>query len=423
MSASSGQEITDEHHLLPPFPDHVRAVVGELSAALFELLTATGTQPSRPQHVARQLGLDKSLAWKVARLATAANPIAAIPLVPGESGIEILLRAAAKARAPAEILARARDAAAAFDRLVSVHAEDRATLELMANELLPPEDRAERDDAARRLAFQGNSAIFGVRARARFGAYVVAPSAETNLLDLMFVAGLVGFRRIRANARAPLFQHQLYHDDGSPLAATSSPIAPPPPGADGMPILGEFCRPTVPPIRRTQVLNGQLYELTEGPVGRTHSADCVYSICDRAGASAHATKLDQFGEHSTYVLVPIEAVQADLLIHRSLPFTMPPEVSLFGMIPTSPRSPQDRHRDRLPIAETAERVPLLGGANHLDGLETPLFPRYVELMRYALDRVGWNPEEFDAWRVTIRYPPVPSLVLLRFPLPPAPART
>ena len=44
-------------------------------------------------------------------------------------------------------------------------------------------------------------------------------------------------------------------------------------------------------------------------------------------------------------------------------------------------------------------------------------PRYEEMVRYAMKRVGWAPGRFHVYRVRIEYPIMPSSVVIHFDLP------
>ena len=48
-------------------------------------------------------------------------------------------------------------------------------------------------------------------------------------------------------------------------------------------------------------------------------------------------------------------------------------------------------------------------------------PRYVEMARYAFARLGWDGEQFEVYRCRVEYPVMHSAVVIRFPLPVAPA--
>ena len=66
-------------------------------------------------------------------------------------------------------------------------------------------------------------------------------------------------------------------------------------------------------------------------------------------------------------------------------------------------------------APIAERVRELSG--HPPMVATPLADGYDRLVARVFERAGWDAREFRAFRVTVAYPPMHSMVLMRFPLP------
>jgi hypothetical protein len=51
---------------------------------------------------------------------------------------------------------------------------------------------------------------------------------------------------------------------------------------------------------------------------------------------------------------------------------------------------------------------------------TPGVPRYVEMVEFAAQRVGCPLKDFRAFRFRLKYPPIPSMVVLRHSLLPMP---
>ena len=68
--------------LMTDFEAECNARVGQLKTAFIELYDNIGADPQKPQEVARTLHVNKTLAWNVARLLSAADALAAIAHVP-----------------------------------------------------------------------------------------------------------------------------------------------------------------------------------------------------------------------------------------------------------------------------------------------------------------------------------------------------
>ena len=261
------------------FPDDFKRAVHDLRQAFSALSASVTDLPARPLQVARFLGLDKNLAWKVARLCQSSDPAEAVKHLPGPAGVKRVLDAFAEGGAgPAEINA-VRIAVGHFDRMVDRHAGDRTTLELLLASGAPERPDAQRMEASRKLAFQGNSATFGVQTRVRFGLQILAPSsADADLVDVAAVGGLVDFRRLRASAAWPLICISSYTG-----AADRGGARPEPLGDDGddLPLLRAFCSAPLPEIRAVPEPGGVVYELAEGPVGDTAASTCVFGWWSR----------------------------------------------------------------------------------------------------------------------------------------------
>src|SRR4051812_20958605 len=148
------------------FETECRVRVGELRSAFIELYDAVGADPFSPQIFSRKFKVNKTLAWNVARLIQSANPVQAIVHVPGASSLERVIQATAKHGANPEVVARARKAADDFRKMIEAHAGDRPTMDLIVDGVGRDGDGSELD-LSRKLAFRGNSGLYGVQARAR----------------------------------------------------------------------------------------------------------------------------------------------------------------------------------------------------------------------------------------------------------------
>ncbi len=143
---------------------------------------------------------------------SAEDAFEAVTVIPGSGGLDILLDAMSKAGAPEQALTRVRDAADEFERMIELHTGDRNMLELVIDSA----GASRPMELSRKLAFKGNSGVWGIQARARVTAHFMAPNVDDpSMLDLAMLAGLARVRRLRPVARWPVFQVREYNDDGS----------------------------------------------------------------------------------------------------------------------------------------------------------------------------------------------------------------
>lgn len=411
MSIASTPPLTPAPH--SNFAVHVRDVSHRVRSSLADVLASLGIDPSKPQQLTQRLSLDKSLAWKTSRIVTDTDPKEIIERLPGRAGQKILIRSLETAGASSGSIAAVQSAMDEFERLVSVHAGDRDTLRVMLA-ALSGDGQSERDEAFRKLAFQGNSSVFGVQARVQLSVRFVSPNAANpDMLDLGTISGLVDFRRLRSTSSWALASLRGYHDDGTDWSPERfSPLDPAGVGANGLPVLPAFSSTPLPELRVSRGQNGVVrFELSEGPVGNTSAVTCMSGWWYPGDASAYRTEMDRYGEHFVSFSTPVELAFHDIYVHRSLGFAMNPKLLLYSQLPGGPVYPGDgRDVGLLPIADS---VTDLGSP---PDLTTPELPRYRQLVEFGITQMGRQVEEFQGYRLRLKYPPIPTLAVFRHDL-------
>jgi len=396
---------------MPGFQEDLAQTVLQMRGALTDVLASVGVDPGKPQAMSRQLGLDKTLAWKIGRLVTVADPAASLEHLPGASGMRILLAAVTAAGATDAAAATVTRAREAFDRLIEVHSGDRATLEAMVSGLRSTHHQPKRAESARRQSFLGNSATWGIQARVRVGLHLVAPAvSDASRIDLISIGALHELRRLRADTRWPLVIHKRFDlpaADGSAQDDAMERI-----GDEGMPLLREFCSSPLPDLRSVHVPNGTAWELSPGPVGKTANMTATFGFLNRSVAPVVSEAPGQFGEHLTMLNTPAETLLVDLLVHRTLPFASEPEALLVSRMESDAHfATADCNRHRLPLHEKLNPIGSM--------VSTPLLPRHPELVAMAAERIGHPLSDFAGYRLVMRYPPIPAVAVLRNALPTA----
>ena len=111
-----------------------------------------------------------------------------------------------------------RTATREFERVISVHVGDRATLDLVIDAM--PNSDAQGLELSRKRAFLGNSGIYGVQARANLMCCFLAPNEEDpSQLDMVMLRGLLGVRRLRPTVRIPIFRTRQWSSAGQAIAS------------------------------------------------------------------------------------------------------------------------------------------------------------------------------------------------------------
>jgi hypothetical protein len=396
-----------------PFVEEAKVVLQEVRTSLATLVGSVGANPTQPQEIARRFGLDKTLTWKIARVICDDDTLAAAVHVPGKASIrnfvDVLEKKGATSAATQPVLA-------AMDRLedlIATHSGDRGTFEVMLGSA-SDELAKKSGETARKMAYQGCSAIWGVRARVHTSLHFVAPNRESDrLLDLGVIAGFCDFRRLRSDVAWAVARRATLTTSGVPQSMGSIvPMAPDLAPADS-PILKQFSSTPLPDLRQTQGQgNMTRFELTEGPIGNTAAATCILGWVARGISSRYATDDDIYGEHVVRLSTPVEVLYHDLYVHRDLAFAMKPEIFIYSDLPGGPTFPYDGlERGKLPVMEDViylgEGPPNAAAAD---------IANYRQMVDFAAERMGWSLNDFHGFRFRLKYPPIPTLCLYRYPL-------
>jgi hypothetical protein len=399
------------------FEPECLAAFDALRGALIELYASVDADPASPQAAARRFRVNKTLTWNISRVVGSTDPIASLPNVPGASAIKSLLQAFHRAGASSEAVERVRNAAEALDRIVEVHVGDRATLELVVDGM--GRGRDDHLELSRKLAFRGNSGLWGVQAKTRLMSVFMTPNAEDpDRLDIAIVRGFLGFRRLRSDVRWPIFQVRGWGAEGEPVAAQRwQPLESLGQEPDGLPLLQRFSTVDASAIEEVRTDDGMDYLLAPGPIGNAGAIDCYIADFSRSTVGKYRTKTDTTGEFGATISAPTERLIFDLLVHESLDFALTPEVRAFGGIFAN-RSEDANPTGSLPIP-VPRSVTMLPGQPPV--VATPSVQRYPEIVNFVHERLGSNPSEFRGCRLDLSYPPLGSTVLLRFTLPEPPA--
>jgi hypothetical protein len=389
-----------------------------LRHALAEALAAAGVDPIRPRHAARQLGVDKTLMWRVSRIVGQPDVFQSMGHVPRRGGVGILCRALVKAGVPGATVERLRASLVAFDALAERHGGDRATFELLAAGFASAEHQSQSLEQSRKLAFRGNSAVWGVQARLQLAACILFPSdVDHSRVDLVRVFGFVDLIRLRDDVRWPLARRTFFDDS---LAATRVPEAEPldrGPVAPRSALIQDFSSEPVPELHAEERTGDERRILAAGVPGRTGMLTAIFGCRHRAIGARHAGESDHLGQVLANLLTPVERLQFDLLVHEDLHWSQAPGVAVLGAFDSRPLQPGSLQAGLGP--PFTESIVDLGAG--IAGCATPEMPRYTALLEWVFDRIAEDPAAFRAFRFGMAYPPLPAKAVLFSVVPPAEA--
>jgi hypothetical protein len=394
--------------------------------AVADVLTCIGASEQRPQAVARQLTLDKSLAWKLCRFVSESNPSIALSRMPGRPGMKIFCERLVSTGTPAYAVEAVSTASEAFETFTSRHAGTRSSLTVM----LAAADSSSAADIEcdnRKLSFQGNSAIWGVRARVQVFLQFIVPSAEKpGFGDLGVVCGLIDVHRLRSDVAWPICRLGFVDDNwkpfdpsngaspGQPLPGSPQPMDPSV-GFGVAPILPEYCSVPLPHLRTIHQPSGVArVELAEGAVGMTAAATCLVGWLHRGVAEFRSHPGNECGEYCANLNTPAEVLIHELFVHKSLTFATDPDLSLYSALPGGPAYPSEG-RDVGQLRCTDRIIPVDPGQD--SQLICAEVPFYASLVKTAIAQMGYPPTELIGFRRRMEYPPIPAISIFRHDLP------
>jgi hypothetical protein len=150
------------------------------------------------------------------------------------------------------------------------------------------------------------------------------------------------------------------------------------------------------------------FVLEAGHIGAAASTDVLLGWMLRDSASQHASITGEPGEHGVFVNTPAEMLVHDLLIHESLGFGKPYEAACYSMLAGGAGYPSAYAEEgRLPVPTEIVEI------GRADGLHLSGFAGYAKTLQIACASIDRKLSEFRAYRVSVTYPPVPSLFVQR----------
>jgi hypothetical protein len=250
------------------------------------------------------------------------------------------------------------------------------------------------------------SHTIGVQAKTRLQLAIVNESDDGSEFDIAMISGLYGLRVLRELPRVRVFGHSLGPANDTaqvqlhPLGLSD---------AAGGHLLAAFCSQ---PLPETSVLDqsnqySQWREISiEHPeVGKTGTSNLVFGTVYR-----HVPALNQPLNLSKSTNKPVETLLFDVLKRRGRAGCVEPrgEATLgdgerFG-------------REVFPLKGKFKPERLGLGP---DLLATPEIPHYRDLLRAVADKLNWDIEGFDAWRIRAEFPIYQSNLTMSWPAPDA----
>lgn len=416
-AAAIAGESTDESAL--DLRSHADLVGAAIRSTLEEVVLAISGPTPRPSHLIIRVGLDKTIASRIIQTVRSPEPLTALTRSPSPLGLGIFLRASQNAGARPESIARAEDAVNRFERLLARFPRGRAGLEAAISGWMP-ETREQGERAARQAAFKAMSFILGYQSEVTLGCTILRPSADGQAVDVAYVSGQFGLRRLRVGEPLSVFGIRYY-----PLeeAGVTNPN---PRTLDGQSIeesscvLDEFCDPRAARLDVVKTKDQRLFVLPADEPGVNEPISMV--IAHRTGGAWRRYASPDRREEWQTILArcPTRVYINDTFIHEDVYQGVEPVVTthIAGMspLPARERGP-GFPLDEVHLSKEAGWI-----RTDLRNIGTGEIPRHPELITSVFQRLGEDPRKYRIHRLRMSYP-VSGIVTTRwFRLPENPAQ-
>ena len=403
---------TDAPSQTPAFGDEIGPVLGNVRNTIGELL-ASLPELRRPCDLKRIMGLDYRLSWRLFQVAQAVDPLAIGPHVPGTAAMQRFLEKAGECGASAPVIQAARQAAQEFDRLVDRYADNRGSFDAMVA-AIAGESGAKLDWEHKRALFQAATLLYGIQVRTHLTCFILKQGSEPGLLDSVSLRGQYAMRRLRSNA--PLFvSRHRYSSDYDAVGSDFERVPLDPEGMSqhGVSVLNEFCTRPLPETTTSELSAGNVQtDLVGGEVGMDSQITCVLGDVGRNLASPYSDGTLPRIRSNVGTRVPTEVMVHDVMIPTDLYGPLNPKLFVFTDRSMLELAPGHEQAGLLPIQESVTHL-----GRGLGVMHTPDVPRYGEMLRFAFDRLGWDPQRFEVYRCRVEYPAMHSIVSMQFYLP------
>lgn len=379
-----------------------------LQQSIAELLDALPGAPLRPQELARNLGLKKDLPSRLLRATAQPDPLASIHQMPGPEALRLLVDAAQQQLDDATTLQRARHAIDSYEQLVRDTAGDRKRFDTLLSGWLP-EVRERVDLVCRQSVYKGISGIKGIAIDFKFAASILQPSQDRQHVDVAWLIGALGVRRLRDGAPVRFTIRTLNTPD-SFFAANDHADNPHPLELDQF-IPHPRGRLSAHPAEHLTHFHLESPSLGAKAATNVLFAQLKRHVLHRYETSPQAPRLRGTVAEAD---LPIRTLLFDTIVHRDLYPDQEPQLIMHDTASRGLASVNDPSRvhDRI---EHTQSVAKLG--NDLSKLRVAEYPHYTPLLLHTCERLGWDPDAFRAFRCRIDYPLYGSQVHMVFPAP------
>lgn len=385
------------------------AVLGRLlQESLQAVVVALPQKAQRTGGLSTHVGVNKVFTSRLLTALRQEDPLHVVHRMPGPEPLGRFLQSPALAEIPKPTLRAAKEAISRFQTFIEVEAGDRAALQTMMSPWLG-EARSEFDQRRRQAAYKAISELKGASVDLSVATAIIHPASDRNYLDVVWMLGLIGLRRLRPDARIKLDTRRLSHvsQERHPTTLDGNPLGgPEPSGLEG------FCPNGPTPLEVVGANDTVNYLLGGSQFGPRHCSDMLLAEVNRAEIKRHTPEQPQRRNYVNAVAVPpAQTLILDLLLHRSLLDGNPPDLLIYDTAGSGPVDPNS-DLSTYDLLESGEQLTFHDG---VDGIPTIAeYAQYGPLMETVLGKLDWSADAFHLWRVRVPYPLYSSQVTIAF---------
>ncbi|RMF85094.1 MAG: hypothetical protein D6744_01960 [Planctomycetota bacterium] len=382
-----------------------------LRRALQTVLNELPVRSAGPQALANQINVDKVFASRLLKAMRAPDAMSLMHRIPGPEPLRRFLRAASRRGIDRPVAEAAERAVDQFASLIRDELGDRAALSAILSAWVP-EARRELELRNKQAAFKAISQLKGVWAEGILATAILSPSADAGRLDLVWISGLIGLRRLHPRASVKLATRRMVRNDDGRHPQTLDGRR-----SEGMQnaLLEEFSSSPPPALEVHRVGEVVHYTWAACGFGPASATDFVVAEVNRSEMrrfiGAHEKRK---GFAFAEVSVPAKALQFDTIVHRDVYPGAHPTLRIYDTALEGVADINDPARD-IDLLATTETIESLGEGVERIGSST--VPRYGDLIAHVCGRLHWDRSEFRAYRCQIDYPLYGAQVAMCFDPP------
>lgn len=397
-----------------PLQQRLSRAAESLRQAVSDVVQRVPVAVAKPAEFERVLKLDRSLASRLLRAVRLYDPLASLHRMPGPHGVRLLLKAAGKVGVDRGLIARAEQALTDVERLVTTEVGDWKELDAAISGWLP-DARQQFEMSNRQTAFRAMSNIKGVTADAEVSITLIHPgSANAEWVDRAGITGICRMKRLRPGAPMGLLHgSSIAPPPGTQrLSLDGKPIDP----QHGAPLLWDFSSLPVPRFS-VQVAGDTVHYVLQGDgVGVGSMVDLLFADVMRGRYPAHKGVSPRPATPGAVIDIPVKALIVDVLVHEDVWPGVEPELRMYDTAARGIANPTDvsRDMDRIDVLESIQDM-----GTRMERFRAREVGRYVEMVRFVCEKLGWDSERFRGYRCRVDHPVYGTQVSMIFDPPPA----